>query len=378
MTSTATITSVPRIVAEIGTAHGGDIARARELIEAAAEAGADTAKFQLVRADEILHPQAGSIDLPGGSVPLYERFRELERSEEFYGELQHACEAAHLKFLCTPFGITSARILRRLTVPEYKIASPELNHIPLLREIAHYQKPIILSAGVATVRDIAEALATLPPGLPVTVLQCITAYPAPEEEYNLRAITALRDTFGVPLGVSDHSMDPILVPALATLQGASMIEKHITLSRDDAGLDDPIALEPHQFRTMVDTVRRISADLNEASRAGAIDFHRMWLEHEQQIKDQFGDHRVENVLGTGVKQLAPSEERNYGFTNRSIHAIRDIAAGDVLTEDSIAVLRTEKNLSPGVHPRYWDTLLGRHTTRHMSSGQGVTWDHLLS
>ncbi|MFW5827002.1 MAG: N-acetylneuraminate synthase family protein [Alkalispirochaeta sp.] len=378
MTSTSPITAVPRIVAEIGTAHGGDIERARELIAAAADAGADTAKFQLVRADEILHPQAGSVDLPGGSVPLYERFRELERSEEFYGELKHACESAGLRFLCTPFGVTSARILRRLTVAEYKIASPELNHIPLLREIAHYQKPIILSAGVATVRDIAEALATLPPGLSVTVLQCITAYPAPEEEYNLRSITALRDTFGVPLGVSDHSMDPILVPALATLQGASMIEKHITLSRTDTGLDDPIALEPDQFRSMVEMVRRISADLGEAARTGTIEFHRAWLQHEQQLKDQFGAQRVEKVLGSGVKQLAPSEERNYGFTNRSIHAIRDMEAGRILNADNIAVLRTEKNLSPGLHPRYWETILGRRTTGPVSSGQGITWDHLLS
>ena len=128
MTSASPITSVPRIVAEIGTAHGGDLERARELIAAAADAGADTAKFQLVRANEILHPEAGAVDLPGGSVPLYERFRELEQSEEFYGELQEACEAAHLRFLCTPFGVTSARVLRRLAVPEYKIASPELKN----------------------------------------------------------------------------------------------------------------------------------------------------------------------------------------------------------------------------------------------------------
>ncbi|MEX2442062.1 MAG: N-acetylneuraminate synthase family protein [Alkalispirochaeta sp.] len=370
--------SVPRIVAEIGTAHGGDLDRARELIEAAREAGADTAKFQLVRADEILHPRAGTIDLPGGSVPLYERFQELERSEEFYGKLQSACETAGLTFLCTPFGIGSARVLRHLSVPEYKIASPELNHIPLLREIGSYQKPVILSAGVATVRDIAEALSALPANQSVTVLQCITAYPAPEEEYNLRAIPALRDTFGVPVGVSDHSMDPILVPALATLQGAVMIEKHITQSRDNAGLDDPIALEPDQFQTMVKIVRRIAANLGNAARTGALEYHQMWMDHDQELKERFGTARVEKVLGSGVKRLAPSEERNYGFTNRSIHAIHDIEAGQLLRKDNIAVLRTEKNLSPGLHPRHWETILGCRTTNPVQSGQGITWDHLLS
>ena len=368
----------PRIVAEIGTAHGGDLTRARELISAAREAGADTAKFQLVRADEILHPQAGSVELPGGSVPLYERFQELERSEEFYADLQGACEAAGLTFLCTPFGIGSARLLRHLSVPEYKIASPELNHIPLLREIGSYQKPIILSAGVATVRDVAEALSALPGKQSVTVLQCITAYPAPEEEYNLRVIPALRDTFGVPVGVSDHSMDPILVPALATLQGSSMIEKHITLSRGDAGLDDPIALEPEQFQTMVKTVRHIATELGDAARTGALEYHRRWMDHDRGLKEQFGAARVEKVLGSGVKGLAPSEERNYGFTNRSIHAIHDLDAGQVLREDNIAILRTEKNLSPGLHPRYWETILGRRTTRDVPNGQGVTWRHLLS
>jgi sialic acid synthase SpsE len=371
----------PRIVAEIGTAHDGDLSRARELIAAAAEAGADTAKFQLVRADEILHPFAGNVDLPGGSIPLYERFQALERPDSFYASLMEACEERGVRFLCTPFGAGSAATLRTLGVGEFKIASPELNHLPLLRQIAGFHRPVILSAGVATVGDIAEAIETVravQESLSVTVLQCITAYPAPEEEYNLRVLPALRRTFGVATGVSDHSLDPVLVPSLATLMGATMIEKHITLSRSDTGLDDSIALEPDQFRRMVDEVSEISLLLEEARRESTLEFHRIRLEIEDGLKERFGAARVEGVLGTGVKGLAPSEERNYGFTNRSIHALRDLPEGSVLTSDNIAVLRSEKNLTPGLHPRFWELIIGRKTVRTLRSGCGVTWDDLLA
>jgi len=367
----------PRIIAEIGTAHGGDLDRARELVAAARDAGADTAKFQLVRADEILHPAAGTVDLPGGPIPLYSRFVELERPESFYAELKTICESSGVRFLCTPFGEGSARTLRRLGVAEYKIASPELNHLPLLREISGYQRPIILSAGVATVRDLAEALAAIPTPRTVTLLQCITAYPAPEEEYNLRVIPSLRSAFGVPVGVSDHSMDPVLVPALATLMGATMIEKHITLSRGNDGLDDPIALEPEEFRRMVAEVTRIATALRNAGATDSLDYHRAWLMERDGIAERFGVARVEKVLGDGVKTLAPSEERNYGFTNRSIHARHDLRAGARLTPDVVAILRTEKNLTPGLHPRHWETILNRRLTRDVAAGEGLTWNHLL-
>jgi sialic acid synthase SpsE len=372
---------IPRIVAEIGTAHDGDLSRARELIAAAAEAGADTAKFQLVRADEILHPFAGNVELPGGSVPLYERFQALERPDSFYGRLMEVCEEHGLRFLCTPFGAASATTLRTLGVEEFKIASPELNHIPLLRQIAGYQRPVILSAGVATVQDIAEAIDTvtaIQDSAAVTILHCITAYPAPEEEYNLRVLPALRRTFGVATGVSDHSLDPVLVPALATVMGATMIEKHITLSRRDAGLDDPIALEPGQFRRMVTEVSEISVLLDEARRESTLEFHRKRIEIEDALKEQYGEARVERVLGTGIKELAPSEERNYGFTNRSIHALRDVREGAPLTVENMAILRSEKNLTPGLHPRFWETILGRRAVRPICSGCGIGWDDLLS
>lgn len=369
---------IPRIVAEIGTAHEGDVSRARRLVRAAREAGADTAKFQLVRAAEILHPQTGQVDLPGGSVALYERFRSLERPESFYSELKAICEDEGIRFLCTPFGIESARTLIHIGVHEIKIASPELNHFPLLQEVAAYDVPLIVSAGVARLCDIAESVELLRKlGRAPTILHCITAYPAPEEEYNLRVLPSIRTSLGVPVGISDHSTDPVLVPALATLMGATIIEKHITLDRADGGLDDPIAREPEEFALMTRRVREIATRLASVA-ADPVAHRGVEVKILQELRDEFGVDRVDRVLGDGVKRLAPSEERSYGYTNRSIHALRDLAAGETLTTESVAILRSERNLTPGLHPRYWQTILGARLSRPVVAGAGINWADLLS
>ena len=368
----------PRIVAEIGTAHGGDLERARDLIAAAGESGADTAKFQLVRASEILHPASGDIALPSGSVALFERFRELERPEEFYAQLKEECDSAGLRFLCTPFGHESAGILRRIGVEEIKIASPELNHFPLLREVSGYGLPLIISTGVSRLRDIDESLSVLPAGYPVQLLHCVTAYPAPEEDYSLRVLEPMRSLFGLPVGVSDHTMDAVLVPALSTLLGASMVEKHITISRRNPGLDDPIALEPDAFRRMASSVHGIADRLSAARTTGQDAFLHQQRTEFAALEERYGTQRVERVLGTPVKRLAPSEERNYGFTNRSIHALRSLRPGERIDQTNVAILRSEKNLAPGLHPRYWDLLQGRRLGQAVADGEGLTWDHVLS
>lgn len=368
----------PRIIAEIGTAHGGDLVKATELMHAAREAGADTAKFQVVRAREILHPRTGTVDLPGGPVPLYERFTELEQDETFYERLIETATEVGIGFLCSVFGIEGARMLKRLGADEIKIASPELNHLPLLREVSKYRLPLILSAGVATVADIAEALTTVGNQTALTLLHCVTAYPAPEEDYNLRVLRSLHQLFGVPVGVSDHSLDPVLVPALATLHGAAVIEKHITLHHEGGGLDDRIALEPAAFSRMVRAVRGLRDRLRIAADDNPLAHRSTELELEAQIREEYGDERVDAVLGSGVKTLAASEARNYGFTNRSIHALEELARGAVLTRANTAILRSERNLTPGLHPRHWETILGAALTRPIAAGEGITWSHLLT
>ena len=354
----------PLIIAEIGTGHGGDLGRARELIAAASAAGADCAKFQWVIADEILHPATGSVRLPGGSVDLYQRFRSLEQPAPFYAQLKQLCADAGISFLCTPFGPASAAGLADMGVERFKIASPELNHLPLLRQVANFGKPMILSTGVSTLADIERALSVCAT-VEVTLLHCITAYPAREEEYNLAVIPHMAALFGVPVGISDHSMDPILVPAVATALGAAAVEKHITLSRSDPGLDDPIALTPDDFAEMVRTVR--DASQNDSSSRSGVEW----------AVDRYGENRVTAVMGSGKKSLAPGEAANYGRSNRSIRAVRDIAAGAVIEAPDVAVLRSEHNLEPGLPPWVLETVVGSRTTRPVADGAGISWEDLI-
>jgi sialic acid synthase SpsE len=355
------------VVAELGTSHGADAVKAGELIAAAAEAGADCVKFQWVYADEILHPGTGEVELPGGSAPLYERFRALERPPEFYAGLKEAAEKRGLLFLCTPFGPRSARELLALRPACVKIASPELNYTGLLACVRRAGLPVLLSTGVSRLGDVEAALDTLggeeEAAPPVCLLHCVTSYPAPETDYNLRAMRNLGGVFGVPVGVSDHSLDSCLVPALAAALGACVIEKHFCLSRSGSGLDDPIALPPEDFARMVRAVRRAEGQGEEEAVA--------------ECREAHGAALVEAVLGSGVKRLAPAERAAYGRTNRSVHALRDIEAGEVFTAAMVAPLRTEKRLRPGLPPSFEERILGRPARRFIPSGEGVRFEDVF-
>ncbi|MDR2662073.1 MAG: N-acetylneuraminate synthase family protein [Treponema sp.] len=361
----------PLIIAELGTSHGGDPGKALELIAAAAESGADCVKCQIIYAAEILHPKTGTVPLPGGEIPLYEAFARLERGPDFYGAMKEEAENRGLLFLATPFGLTSAAVLRDLGPKAVKIASPELNYTALLEETASWGVPLYLSCGVATLGDIEEALSTVSASHPaegsppVTLLHCVTAYPAPAEDYNLRVLPHLRGIFGVPLGVSDHSADPALVPVLAAVLGAAAIEKHLCLSRSGPGLDDPVALDPGDFARMCRRVRSAAAGAGERGR-GIIG----------ELEEEFGPELVEKTLGTGRKVLAPSEKANYGRTNRSIHALRDIAAGEIISRDMIGILRTEKVLRPGLPPRWERLIAGRRARHPIPAGEGIRFEDI--
>ncbi|MDR2953113.1 MAG: N-acetylneuraminate synthase family protein [Treponema sp.] len=352
----------PLIIAELGTSHNGDISRAREMTAAALEAGADCVKYQMVFADEILHPKTGEVALPGGRISLYERFKELESPPEFYIKAKEYAESLGLSFLCTPFGLKSASILRSMRPQWVKIASPELNYTSLLEEIAGWGLPVFLSTGVSRLADIETALETLKERRNVCLLHCVTAYPAPEADYNLRVLPHLAGIFGVQTGVSDHSADPELVPALAASCGAAAIEKHFCLSRDDPGLDDPIALPPDNFSKMARAVRK-------AAKAGP-------EETVAAFKRERGDALVERILGNGVKELAPSERANYRHTNRSLHALRDIKEGDIIQKGDYAVLRTEKNLRPGLEPCWEKAVYGRRARQFIASGEGIRFEDI--
>lgn len=349
------------IIAEIGGSHQGDLARAKKLIHAVKDSGADCAKFQAVFADEIVHPRVGNVHLPTGNVPLYQCFQDLERDEDFYACLKEETEKIGLDFLCTPFGLRSFVLLQNLAVHQYKVASPELNHLPLLQAIAATGKPVFLSLGVSKICDIEQALQIMGPGRSdITLLNCVTSYPAPEEDYNLNLLPHLSALFNVKVGISDHSMDPILVPALSVYCGATVVEKHICLSRQGDGLDDPIALEPQQFAAMVQAVRTAEQQPT----------------YLQDLIVHYGQEKVDAVLGDGVKRLAPSEAANYGRSNRSICAVQDIAAGERLTTENTALYRVEKQLRPGLGPQFWPVILGRIVTHTIPAGEGICWQDI--
>ncbi|MCL2267204.1 MAG: N-acetylneuraminate synthase family protein, partial [Treponema sp.] len=355
----------PLVIAELGTSHSGDIVKAKEMTDAACKAGAACIKLQMVFADEILHPNTGVVPLPAGNVRLYDQFKSLEMPPDFYAEIKEYIESRGVLFLCTPFGLKSAAILKRLQPKMVKIASPELNFTGLLEEIACWDMPVLLSSGVSRLSDIENAIeifknvklnnnkphqtpnsAFALPASNICLLHCVTSYPAPETDYNLKVLANLAAIFGVSTGVSDHSGDPELVPALSVSMGASVIEKHFCLSRKESGLDDPIALEPDAFAQMVKAVNHAAGC---SSKEEIIEYY----------SRQRGQELVNQILGSGVKELAESEKANYRRTNRSIHALRDIKKGEVIKRSDYAVLRTEKILRPGLDPIWEKTLEGR-------------------
>lgn len=368
------------IIAEIGTSHEGSLKKAFEMIEEASFCGADAIKFQWVYADEILHPETGFVKLPTGNIRLYDRFLQLECNKDFYKKCLDFVHEKKCKFCCSPFGLKSLSELLEIQPDIVKIASPELNHYPMLKKLSEYREnqkkngenpiPVIVSTGVSKLSDIEKALEILGTEN-VSLLHCITSYPAPENEYNLRVIENLRNIFGVSCGVSDHSLNPVLVPVLSIEEGGTLIEKHITLSKKTSGLDDPVALEREEFALMVHEVHQSEATLrhygNELGRKRII----------EQMSEQFGKEKVFAVLGDGIKKLAKAETQNYGRTNRSLHFMHDLKAGDFVSKNDIGVLRTEKVLTPGISPEFYDVILGSKLSKNVKSGEGVLWEDFL-
>lgn len=350
------------IIAEIGTSHSGDLNKAKELIKTAAECGADCAKFQVVFADEILHKNTGIVKLPGGDTPLYNIFKGLEMDISFYSQLKDETEKAGLIFMASPFGEKSAKLLEDIDSKLFKIASPELNHLPLIKQLTTYNKPIILSTGVSKLEDIDRALNIVDRNK-VTLLHCITSYPAPEEDYNLQLIKNLHNIFGIDTGISDHSLDPILVPSISVLLGASIVEKHITLSNSTDGLDDPVALNPQNFKLMCESIKYYEQlDLKDGL---------------EELASIYGKERISAIVGTGIKRLAISEKSNYGRTNRSLHALTELKTGEIVTKDNTALLRTEKVLRPGMPPHLVDNFYGKSLKKNIPDGEGIRLEDFL-
>lgn len=353
------------IIAEAGSNHDAKLEQAKELIDVAAEAGADVVKFQLFTAENLYPKNCGIVDTLAGEVDFFKLLKQIEVSTNWLQTLKEYAESKGIVFLCSVFSEEAVDELEKINPPAYKVGSPELSHLPLLKYVARLHKPIVLSTGLSKIGDIEEALDTCyaENNHQTILMHCVSGYPTPLEDCNLRVINTLKAAFDVPVGFSDHTLDPVIASSVAAALGANIIEKHFTLSKELKGPDHPFALEPPELRQMVREIREIE-ELPIERRL-------------QKVKGQLGEDVVERVLGTSKKTIAPSEEELYPCDRRSIHAIKDLRKDDILTKDNTRILRSERNLRPGLHPRYYDLVLGKTLVRDISYGQGIVWEDLL-
>lgn len=358
----------PLIIAELGTSHGGNLDRAFEMIDAVSGVGCDAVKVQIVYADEILHPKSGKVKLPCGEVLLYERFKALEVPLSFYKKIREYAHKKHLMFSASVFGMKSLGDLSSLSPEFFKVASPELNHYPLIKEIAKKNMPIILSTGVSRLGDIEYAIDEIRrvnKNAPLAILHCITSYPAPETEYNISLIENLSRIFSVPTGLSDHSLHPFFVPLLSLAFSSCIIEKHLCLSKNEEGLDDKIALEPDDFSLMCNVLRK----MEDARKEEIIQYL---------LLQGFNREKIDSVIGIGNKKLAASEEKNYDRTNRSLHYVRDLKKGHTLKKDDVIIVRTEKVLSVGISPMFYNIAVGAVLQKDVMGGEGLSFDDIIA
>lgn len=329
------------IIAEAGSNHNGRLSQAIELVDVAVDAGADAIKFQSFKAEKLYTKNAGVSRYLETERPIYDIIRDMEMPEDWVPELAGYCQSKGIIFLSSPFDEASADMLDPY-VPAFKVASYEMTHLPLVRHVAMKGKPVFISTGAADMDEVAEMLDAFydTGNRQLALLQCTAKYPAPLTSINVRAMLALKETFGVCVGLSDHSREPLAAPMAAVSLGANIIEKHFTLDNDLPGPDHRFALIPHELKSMVAHIRQ-----------------------------------VEKVLGSGVKAPAEEEAELRSFARRSIFSMRRILAGERFDKGNVGVLRCG-NQKPGLPPSMLDKVLGRRAAADIPEGKGITLDDL--
>lgn len=330
------------IVAELSGNHHGSLQRASELVHAAHEAGADAVKLQTYRADTItLDCDAPDFRISGGTswdgTTLYKLYEKGATPWEWTLPLKELAEKLGMHLFSSPFDRTAVDFLQQVGVQAYKVASFELVDIPLIRYIAKTGKPIIMSTGMATVGEIAEAVDTArSEGVhDIVLLKCTSAYPSDPKDANVVTMTILGATFGVTVGLSDHSPGFGAAAASAAL-GASMIEKHLTLSRAEGGPESGFALEPHEYSQLVQTVRQAQ-------------------------------------MAVGKVHFGPAEgDASSMQFRRSLYVAKDIAQGEMFTSENVRSVRP----SGGLHPRHYDSVVGKFASMNLKKGTPLDWNHI--
>jgi N-acetylneuraminate synthase len=327
------------IVAEAGVNHNGDPALARRLIDAAADAGADAVKFQTFRSEALVSRHAPKAAYQrattGDGESQVAMLRRLELTMHQHAKLRDHCAKRGLCFFSTPFDHASVDALAALGVALFKIPSGEVTNLPLLRHVAAQGRPLILSTGMSTLPEVAEAVATIRAAgdPPLAILHCLSAYPAPVTEVNLRAMDTLRERFGAPVGFSDHTLG-IEVALAAVARGAAIVEKHLTLDTRLPGPDHQASLEPDEFAALVRGIRVVEA-----------------------------------ALGDGDKRPMPSETDVRRVARKSVVAARPIRAGERLTLEHVVLKRPGTGISPAALP----SILGRPVNRDIAADEVLDW-----
>ena len=329
------------IIAEIGSNHDGKLEQAKKLIDIAKEAGADAVKFQVFKAEKLYSKKTPTMTyikkdkLLKEKESLYDLIKRIEMPRRWIKILTEYCQKKKIIFLATPFDLKAVDELEKF-VPAYKISSFEITHLPLLEYVAKKKKSIILSTGMADLSDIELALETIykQGNRNVILLHCAVAYPSKYENLNLRAMQTMQQAFQLPVGFSDHTSD-ITADIVAVALGASVIEKHFTISRKLKGPDHPFALEPDELKNMVEQIRN-----------------------------------TEKSLGSPIKKHTPAEEEMYRLGRRGLVATCKIPKGTRITRKMIEVKRP----GYGIHPKMIDAVVGRIARRDIEEDDILTWD----
>ncbi|TDA70392.1 MAG: pseudaminic acid synthase [Clostridia bacterium] len=328
------------IVAELSANHNQDFDRAVELVKAAKEAGADAIKLQTYTPDTLtIQCERPEFRIGGGTIwdgrTLYDLYGEAYTPWEWQPRLKQVAEELGLDFFSTAFDPTAVDFLEKIGVPVHKVASFEIVDIPLIEKMARTGKPLIISTGMATLAEIDEAVraARNAGATQIALLKCTSAYPAPPEEMNLRTIPHLAEAFGVPVGLSDHTLG-IAVPVAAVALGACIVEKHFTLSRDIPGPDSAFSLEPHEFRAMVQSIRE-----------------------------------AEKALGQVCYEVGEREAASRVF-RRSMFVVQDVKAGEVFTAENVRSIRP----GHGLPPKFLKDVIGRRAACDIARGTPLRWE----
>lgn len=334
---------IPMFIAEISSNHNQSLTQAKKLFQAAYAAGATAVKLQTFTADSmtLAHDGPGFVINDPASLwhgrSLYDLYCEGATPYEWHEELFNYGRSLGLEVFSSPFDEQAVDFLEALDAPRYKIASFENTHIPLLKKVAATTKPVIVSTGMASIEDIQLAVDTLRShgAGAITLLKCTSNYPADASEANLITIADMRERFGCEVGLSDHTKG-IGVAVAAVALGATVVEKHFTLDRRDGGLDAEFSMQPDEFRQMVEECERARAALGQVHYDGS--------EREQTAK-QF---------------------------RRSVYFCASLPAGTVLTREHIQVIRP----AYGLHPKFYEDLLGQTLLQDVEFGTPVHWDHV--